>query len=391
MKVLLIHNSYTQYGGEDAVFAAEQALLRSRGVQTKIYLVSNEVISSTIKKLITAFGAIFSFGQYFAVRKMLRNYRPDVVHVHNFFPLISPAVFFACKHESAPVVLTLHNYRIVCPTALLMHKGVATERSLEEGPWWALKFRIYRNSFFGTFVVCLMIDIHKRIGTWRHCVDKFIVLSNFAKSRFSKAGLPSIRLSIKSNFVDFEKSAHRERSGFLFVGRLSEEKGIATLLKSVQLLTQKAENPVISIGGGGPLLSDVLSLPEVCYLGTLDAAQVNEQMLQSLALLLPSVWYEGFPMVLVEAYANGLPVIGSRIGALAELIDDGVTGLLFEPGNAEDLAAKVLWAQKNPERMVQMGLSARKRYEERYTPQRNFEQLMKIYAEAIDSHRAHDA
>lgn len=363
----------------------ESSLLEQHGHLALLHNVSNDGIVGFVGRLRAAFGTIFSVSNYKLMRKLLRDTRPDVVHVHNFFPLISPSVFYACRAEGVPVVFTLHNFRIICPTALLMYEGGVTERSVTQGPWWAVKHRVYRNSWVGTFLLALMISAHRRVGTWRKKVDRFIVLSEFARRRFESAGLSADRLVVKPNFIDIPKPIECDRSGFLYVGRLSPEKGIDVLLEAARRLVEAAalNSNDIRIAGHGPLAADVAA-GRVTPLGLLDREAVTGRMQSSVALVLPSVWYEGFPMVLVEAYANGLPVIASRIGALAELVDDGVTGLLFEPGDAADLADKLAWAGQNPGAMRRMGAAARQRYEDRYTPERNYPRLMSIYRNVVD-------
>ena len=386
MKILAIHNAYQQYGGEDIVARLESELLDQHGNACHRYVVSNKQISGVLSKIAAAFGVVFSFSSFRTVRKLIQEIKPDVVHVHNFFPLISPSVFYACNAEGVPVVLTLHNYRIICPTAVMMHAGVVTERSIQEGPWWSIMHRVYRGSLTGTFLLCLMIFVHLRLGTWRNMVDRIIVLSQFAHTRFSKAGIPTDSMVVKPNFVDIPPPIAFNRSGLLFVGRLSPEKGIEVLLSAANSMIAigKAPHRTITVVGAGPLAKSVGEGP-VLSLGALPADAVEQHMQRSVALLLPSIWYEGFPMVLVEAYANGLPVIASRIGALAELVEDGVTGLLFEPGNADDLTEKMVWALTHPDEMRRMGDAARARYEALYTPERNYEQLVSIYQEAIIS------
>lgn len=384
MKVLILHNSYQQAGGEDTVVRTEAALLRARDCLAALHVVSNDGIVGLRGRLSAALSVVFSLHGYREVRRLIRRHQADVVHVHNFFPLLSPAVFYACHAEGVPVVFTLHNYRIVCPTALLMHDGQITERSLTEGPWWALRHRVYRDSWLGTLLLCLMIWVHQHIGTWQRRVDRFIVLTEFGRGRFIAAGLPPKRLMVKPNFVDLPPPASSPRSGLLFVGRLSQEKGVKTLLQATAGLRdlQRSPSAEIRVAGDGPLAGEV-ACSDVTALGPLAAADVHRQMQAAVALLMPSTCYEGFPMVLVEAYANGLPVIASRIGALAELVEDGVTGLLFEPGNAEEMADKMRWAIEHPELMRRMGDAARQRYEALYRPEHNYEQLMAIYRDAI--------
>ncbi|MNV52126.1 Glycogen synthase [compost metagenome] len=261
-----------------------------------------------------------------------------------------------------------------------MHDGKVTERSLTHGPWWAVRHRVYRNSVVGTLVLSALISLHRRLGTWERTVDNFIVLSNFSISRFIKGGLPASKLVVKPNFASVPMPSDHDRDGLLFVGRISEEKGIETLLAAVDGLPSGS----LRIVGSGPLESAVKARPVVDFVGPLNNEAVHAEMVRATCLIVPSLWYEGFPMVVVEAFANGLPIIASRIGALGEIIEDGVTGLLFDPGDADALSMKMEWALNNPESMKQMGRAARLRYEGMYTPERNLEILMEIYKSAME-------
>ncbi|KGM54329.1 hypothetical protein N800_04490 [Lysobacter daejeonensis GH1-9] len=381
MRVLVVHNAYQQRGGEDAVVLNEVTMLRAKGHDVHLHLLSNEKISGWMGRFRAACAAVFSIASYRRISVIIDGFKPDVVHVHNFFPLMSPAVFYACARKRVPSIFTLHNYRIVCPTALLMHDGVVTERSLREGPWWAVSQGVYRGSWLGTAALATMISVHRRIGTWSRRVTRFIALTGFAASKFAAAGIPGERISVKSNFVDVPLQSDRDRSGFLFAGRLSPEKGVEVLVDAVKLL----DGALVKIAGGGPLEGRLSGAPGLIPLGVLGADAMYREMASSQALILPSVWYEGFPMVLVEAYACGLPVIASRLGAMAELVDDGVTGLLFDPGSADDLARKMRWAMEHPEAMARMGRAARARYEAEYTQEINYSQLVAIYRDAMDA------
>lgn len=382
MKILLIHNSYQRAGGEDAVFKIEAEVFRSKGHDVFCYEISNDRISGFFGKFCAALGVIFSPLGFVKTCKLIKRIRPAVVHVHNFFPLISPSIFYACKFYGVPVVHTLHNFRIICPTATLMHDDKVTLRSLSEGPWWALRHRVYRDSYIATFFLCLMIWVHGKLGTWKNIVSKFIVLSDFSRKIFEEAGIPASKLFIKHNSIIEQAIAFDgKRAGFLFVGRLSKEKGV-DVLGEAALCAPSEEKFEICVVGSGPLdLSPFEGV--VNCLGQLDKNEINFLMQSSSALIVPSICFEGFPMVLVEAYANSLPVIGSRLGALAELIDDGVTGLLFEPGNPKDLLEKMCWANSHPKEMLVMGKNARAAYINKYTSQMSYEKLMSVYADVI--------
>ncbi len=227
-----------------------------------------------------------------------------------------------------------------------------------------------------------MINRHRGQGTWRTKVDRFIALTQFAKAKFGEAGFPPDKIAVKPNFVEDTgpQEAESERNGALFVGRLSPEKGIGTLLTAWRDL-----DVPLRIAGDGPLLTAVrrTASPNVVPLGKLPPEAVNQEMTRAAFLVMPSDWYEGFPVTLAEAFCRGLPVIASRLGAMAEIVEDRVTGLHFAPGDAHDLAAKARWAADHPKEMRRMGANARRAYEAKYTPEVNFQQLVVIYEAAV--------
>jgi glycosyltransferase involved in cell wall biosynthesis len=224
-----------------------------------------------------------------------------------------------------------------------------------------------------------MLILHRAMGTYRNKVTRYIALNEFCRDKFVQAGLPADRLVVKPNFVESVVPGRMQRERFLFVGRLSTEKGIATLPEAMQQIPSAK----LRVAGDGPEAALLEGVEGVSRLGSLAGDAVREEMTRAMALVVPSIWYENFPRTIVEAFACGLPVIASRIGALAEIVEEGKTGLLFEPGNPRDLAEKMTWALDNPAEMRRMGDNARSIYEEKYTPERNYEQLMAIYKEAI--------
>jgi glycosyltransferase involved in cell wall biosynthesis len=224
-----------------------------------------------------------------------------------------------------------------------------------------------------------MLTVHRAIHTWDTKVTRYVALNNFCRDKFIAAGLPPERIVVKPNFVDFPAPEVGERNGFLFVGRLSSEKGIEVLARAMAAL----DGAALRVAGTGPESHRLAGVAGLVRLGALTGDNIRLEMTAAAALILPSIWYENFPRTLVEAFACGLPVIASRIGALAELVQDGVTGLLFEPGDADDLADKMRWALQHPEQMAQMGRNARRQYEAEFTAERNYQQLMAIYADAI--------
>ena len=307
---------------------------------------------------------------------------PDVVHVHNFFPLLTPAIYDACRDAGVPVVQTLHNYRTICAGAMLMRSGRPCEDCIGSSPYRAVLHGCYWDSRPASLAVARMVAMHRRRGTWETKVDRFIALTEFAKNRFVKAGFPADRIVVKPNFVEDRTVGEAARGGALFVGRLSPEKGINTLLRAWDGL-----DAPLRIAGDGPLLDSLsgADMTNVSVLGRTKPEAVSGEMARAEFLVMPSEWYETFGLVIVEAFCQGLPVIASRLGAMAEIIEDGVTGLHFTPGDAANLAAKVRWAASHPDEMRRMGANARRVYEKKYTPEANYRQLMAIYAAAMNS------
>ena len=389
MRLLFAHNYYQQGGGEDAVVANERSLLADRGHEVRMFSVSNEAIDGVWSKIRTAWQAPYSQNARKSMAKSIAEFSPDVVHVHNFFPLLTPSIYDACRNARVPVVQTLHNYRTICPGALLMCGGRPYERCIRGSPYRAVLHRCYRGSLLGSMAVARVVDVHRKKGTWRTKVNCYIALTAFAKTKFVEAGFPPDKIVVKPNFVEDRQAQAADgisREGALFVGRLSPEKGVHTLLRAWSSL-----DVPLRVIGAGPLLdaarSDVGAKIQV--LGRKPAGAVAAEMSRAAFQIMPSEWYEGFPMTLAEAFCHGLPVIASRLGAMAEIIEDGVTGLHFTPGDADDLAAMVRWATEHPKEMRRMGTNARRVYEEKYTPERNYRMLMKIYEAAI-IHRRRD-
>jgi glycosyltransferase involved in cell wall biosynthesis len=382
LKVLLLHNQYQQAGGEDVVVRAERELLESHGDEVALLEADNADIDGLIARVKAAAGTIYSPRAKSRVVTRIAAFRPDVVHVHNFFPLLSPSIYYACREAGPPVVQTLHNYRLVCPNAQLLRDGRVCEDCVDKVvPWPGVLHSCYRGTRAGSAVVAAMIAVHRLMGTWKNAVDEFVALTDFSRNKLIEGGLPEAKVTVKPNFVPDSGSVGEGRGGFaLFTGRLSPEKGITTLLSAWKRTNRAIP---LKIAGDGPLASEVCRSTvrgSVEYLGAQPRERVQALMRDAAFLVFPSVWYEGLPMVIVEAFSVGLPVIASNLGSMATLVEHGRTGLHFRPGDAEDLAAKVEWAVSHPEEMARMRCEARSEYLAKYTPERNYKMLMEIYA-----------
>ena len=389
MKILLVHNTYQQPGGEDVVFDQERQLLERAGHQVLTYCRSNLEIAgySALKLLALGGRMMWARDSRREIASLLHEQKPDLVHVHNTFLMVSPSIYSACREADTPVVQTLHNYRLLCPAATFFRHGGVCEECLEHGLWRGVLHGCYRDSRAETSAVALMLTVHRWLATWSDMVDCFIALSEFSRLKFIEGGIPAEKVVVKPNFL-YADPGCRVRSGeyALFVGRLSPEKRVVTLLAAWQRLRVRVPLRII---GGGPERDSLeahakqMGLSDVRFFGQLPRDEVIAALKGARCLIFPSEWYENFPVTIAEAFACGVPVIASRLGAMQEIVEDGRTGLHFKPGDPEDLAAKVEWAWNHPREMEEMGRQARAEYETKYTAERNYEMLMEIYTKAI--------
>lgn len=358
-------------------------MLRRRGHAVEVLGFDNEAVAGVAGRVASAASAFYSIPSHRRVSAALKSFRPEILHVHNFLPTLSPAIFFAATEAGVPVVQTLHNYRFICANAQLFREGRVCElcreqRSILPG----IRFGCYRGSRLGSAVVGASMAVQAGLGTWERRVARYIALSEFAATKLGEFRVPRERIRVKPNFVP-DGGTGKGLGGYaLFVGRLSEEKGLDTLLAADRL--GRLPMPVRIVGDG--LLRSKMEEgcaregSQLVFCGPKSAAEVRELMREATALLVPSLWYEGFPMVMVEALSLGLPVIASRIGGLPEIVEDGVCGLLHDPGDSEALLGALCAMEAQ---CAAMRSEARARYLERYSEEINHAQLLAIYQEAI--------
>lgn len=381
MRILSVHNRYQIRGGEDESRQLEENLLREMGHTVEVYEEHNDRISQ-MSSLNVASRTIWSQESHEIVKQRLRKETHDIIHVQNFFPLISPSIYYAAKSEGVPVVQTLRNYRLLCPNALFFRDGQVCEDCLGKFlPLPGVIHSCYRESRAASTAVASMITIHRALGTWMKMVDVYIALTEFARQKFISAGFPPEKIVVKPNFIHPDPGVGNGNGGYaLFVGRLSVEKGLDTLLTAWENLGGKIP---LKIVGDGPLADKVkkavTELPTVEWLGRKPMSEVHYLMGEAKFLIFPSKWYETFGRVAVEAFAKGTPAIAANIGAIAEVVDSGRTGLHFQPGDAKDLASKVEWALTNPKKIAQMRQEVRNEFETKYTAKKNYLRLMEIY------------
>ena len=380
MRVLVVHNRYQQAGGEDAVVTAETDLLRARGHAVRLYERHNSEVE-TLGKVALASQTIWSQRTVQDLKREFRDYKPDIIHVHNTFPLVSPSVYWVAGRGGVPVVQTIHNFRLLCLQAMFLRNGRVCEDCLGRSLWRGVVRRCYRQKYRASAVVGLSLQSHRLARTFQYKVSRYIALNEFCRDKLVAGGLPAERIKVKPNFVPPIPFGTGSRTGHpLFVGRLSDEKGVELIMR---VLHRLPAGTTIDIVGAGPLQSCLSGEPGLRMLGAQSPECVFDLMRNAPFLIMPSIWYENMPRTLVEAYACGTPVIASRLGALAELVQDGVTGLLFTADSENDLARKINWAMVHTEEMHRMGRAARSVYEERYTPESNYKVLMDIYREAM--------
>ena len=387
MRVMALHNFYRQAGGEDRVFHLEADLLRRHGHTVTEYLDDNHRIDR-MSSAAVAVNTIWSRSTYVKLSKRLAEEKPDVVHCHNVFPLISPSAYYACRDAGVAVVQAIHNPRLICPAATFYRDGrLCIECLGKTAPWPAVVHGCYHSSRVHSAVVAGMITVHRRMKTWRDVVDVYIVATEFYRDIVSRAGLPAEKIVVKPHFVHagpVRGSPSREGAYALYVGRLDPEKGIRTLLAAWKNLSIP-----LKIRGDGQTAEEARNfvaahgMSSVEFVDRLSEADLSQLMQDARFLVLPSEgYYETFGMVAIESYARGVPVLASRIGVMTEIVIDGVTGLHFNSGDAADLTAKAQWLWDHPEEARRLGSQALARYEQHYTPDQNYDMLVSIYRKA---------
>jgi glycosyltransferase involved in cell wall biosynthesis len=381
-RVLQIHTRYRHAGGEDQLVEAERRLLQAGGVEVDQVIFDNAELResvSLISDVRLAAMAVWSRAAARRVSAAIAAVRPDVVHVHNTFSAASPSVYVAASGRDVPVVQTLHNYRLVCPAATALRDGhPCTDCVGRLVPWPAIVHACVRGSRPQSAAAAATLLLHRARGTFDRDIDAYIALTEFQRDLVIAGGLPGDRIRVVPNFLDPDPGAgDGRRAGILFVGRLMQDKGISVLIEAAALLPG-----VVRVIGSGPLAPSIelaASRGEITYAGRIPHDSVQAELRKAMALVLPSIWYEGFPLVVLEAFASGTPVIASRLGSLAEIVEDGSTGLLAEANSAADLGARIRWALDHEAQMREMGLNARRAYEQRFGGQTHLAALMEVY------------
>jgi glycosyltransferase involved in cell wall biosynthesis len=389
MKIVLVHSFYRQAGGEDVVFQSEKRLLERAGHKIIPFVRSNVELKDD--SLMDCIGIvpkmIWSQQSRQSFSAILDSERPDIVHVHNTFMAISPSIYSACSERGVPVIQTLHNFRLLCPASSFFRSGSVCEECVDQSLLQSIVHGCYRNSREATGAVALMLATHRALGTWRTYVDRYIALTEFAKEKFVRAGFPASKFVVKPNFADPDPGERLSAGDYaLFIGRVDETKGTRILLDAWQKLKVKFPLHIVGDGPDREWMENrarELRLPGVVFRGRLSHDAAVQAVKDARFCVVPSVWYEGFPMCIAESFACGTPVVCSRLGGMSEIVEDHKTGLHFNPGDPQDLAHKVEWAWTHPLELAWMGRLARRKYESDYTAEKNYRLLMTIYEQAL--------
>jgi len=389
--IIQCHNYYQVPGGEDAVVEDERALLTAHGHHVTQFTRHNDQVKSISSARLAA-QTIWSRSSARELEALIRKEQAQIVHVHNTMPLLSPSVYYAARRAGAAVVQTLHNYRLLCPKGTFFRDNAICEKCEGKAVSWpAVWHACYRDSRAGSAVLTVMGATHRMIGTYDRKVDAYIAASQFTYDKMLANGLPKDRLHVKPNFIVDDPGVGTGQGGYaLYLGRLSPEKGLDTLIAAWDRMEDKVP---LKIVGSGPMqdLVDALAARHehiIQCLGYVGQPELGEVIRQASVLVLPSMNYEGFPKVIVEAYAAGLPIVASRLGSMQHAVIQGTTGRLFTPGDADDLAQNVCSLMRDPQQRASMRAQARRQYEQRYTAAVNYDQLLAIYNAALDHRQA---
>ncbi|WP_088013309.1 glycosyltransferase family 4 protein [Gottfriedia acidiceleris] len=380
--ILIVHNFYQIPGGEDSVVENEKNLLVEKGHNVFLYTRHNNDLKNKgiFGKLLLPLETIFSIKTYFEIKKIIRNKKIDIVHVHNTLPLISPSVYYAARHSNATVVQTIHNFRLMCPAATLVRNNSICEACITKGLYSAVKYNCYRNSRIQSLISALSLGFHRFIGTYKK-VDGYITLTEFNRKMLERV-IPKEKIYVKPNFVKNKYiKSNKSSNYFLFLGRLDELKGVKLLVEAWKTI----KNTKLLIVGDGPLekeLNDIIknyNLSNIELLGFKKKDEVMELIDNSKALVVPSQWYEGFPMTIAESFSLGTPVIAGDIGNLPTIVEDYKNGLIFKYNDINDLRNKINTLNENSELLEELSMGAKDSYNQKYNYDKNYKQLLRIY------------
>lgn len=385
MKILQIHNFYRIRAGECAVVAAERELLERHGHEVTGFYRDNRETEhySILRKAVSLVQIPRNLGVARELSALLQSYRPDVAHVHNVFPLLSPSIYGVLKTFRVPVVQTMHNFRFLCPNAIFFVRGAVCEECQTRGFLSAVRKRCVQRDPLASLAYAVAVGSAWRFGLLPDGIDRYVALNQFSKDKLMNAGVPAERIEICGNFIEARASNLMPKQRYvLYLGRLDAEKGLRTLLRA----WGQVRGLTLRIAGTGPLEREIREAAAksttIEFVGFVKGAEKERLVREALCMVVPSEWYENFPMSVLESLSLGTPVVASRIGGLPEMIDPGETGLLFTPGHAEELARCLMWFAERIHASERLGANAMSRARERHGPETHYARLMNIYTRA---------
>lgn len=389
MKILYTYNFYKEHGGENQWFSSEPELMSKNGHDVKVFSKDNKEIDNySIINKINLFNTVtWNDNSYKEILKIINDFQPDIVHAYNIIAILSPSIFFACREKNVPIIQTLYNYRLLCPAATFLRNDKICTECIDFGLKRSVVHKCYRNSFLQSFALARMLDKHYKMGTWKNIINQFIVPTDFMANLLIDNGFFKDQISIKANFHEPDPGInYNTKKHVLFVGRLTVEKGIKTLIKT---WFERENLPKLLIIGSGPLEEFIKvelnrgTKSPAQFLGKKRHKDVIEYLKHSLAMIIPSEWYEAFPHTILEAYACGIPVIASEIGTLKDVIINNENGLLFKIGDTGDLAKQINKLSSGSQLFRKISHNARKDYLKNYTGEANYKKLIDIYNKVI--------
>lgn len=393
MRILMIHNRYLQKGGEDTVFYNEAQMLDDGENEIFQFVVSNDSIktNSLVEKIKLGINTIWSISSYKKVKSYIKKIEPDVVHVHNTFPLLSPSIYWAIKSVGIPIIQTLHNYRLGCANGILYRESEICQKCIDKNIFYSVYHGCYRESKIQTLPVALMQGFHRLIGTYSNKIDRYIALTEFSREKFMEIGLPKEKIVVKPNFTlnpytnKFPKDFKRRKKQIIYVGRITEDKGLEILLNSFTNLNMSNANLLV-IGEGEKRIDYQEKYKfdsRISWLGSQEKEKVIDHISDSTMLVMSSLWYETFGMVLIEAMSVGTPIIAPNHGGFSEIVIENRNGFTYNRYNSNDLMLKMkqLMELKEDE-WNKFSESCFEDYNVKYSKVKNKNALLNIYREA---------
>jgi glycosyltransferase involved in cell wall biosynthesis len=397
MKVLLIHNFYKNYGGEETAVLNKIKLLESNNITVKLFSKKNDLILSFLDKVVVFFTSIFSFKTAKELRNTIKEFEPDIIEVHNVFPLISPSIFFTANKMKIPVFYYLHNYRFICGSSLLKSDNNCCDNC--KGNFFkAVINRCYRNSFLGSISLAINNLIHKSIlKTWTNKIDYFFIMNKNNIKYYTKFGIDGNKIIFLPHFSFMQRKSKKDKKKFaLFVGEFSAKKGIHTLIKAfrdidyklklIGKVKNKNSSEIKSLKKLNINLNTIGYIDDkknIENIGFVDNKSIAEYYANASFTIFPSEWEEPFGYVLIESFANYTPVLGSDQASIKKIVKNNFNGILFKSGNYIDLKNKIKWMIENEEKVSEMALNAKKDFDKRFSPKNSFYVINKIYHKAI--------